>query len=228
MSKQDAQQTAGAATFGIAVIALIPVAPLIEGYHAVSGEEQREKRSREAWRALFDPVYRQRIAMIESRDPVADAKIVFEEVGLALLTSHPEGLYYPGLNSRVDMLPPRESNLAAVAKSRLANFLSQLMSKDPNHPPSGRTGYQSQVYNDFIRSCGRYMETFNRAMYAKRSLQKRDVRGVMPLQVSTRIPRLETHTAPKQQVKLAKSHRVQVVESRTRLTCFLFPKMNGL
>ncbi|MBI2814948.1 MAG: hypothetical protein HYX71_11760 [Opitutae bacterium] len=168
MSKQDAQQTAGAAAFSVAVIALIPVAPLIEGYHAVSGEQQKEQRSRDEWRAIFDPVYRKRIAMLKSRDPVGDAGIVFEEAGLTFLTSHPEGIYYPGLNSRTDILPPLESNLAAVAKSQLASFLAQLMSNDPSHPPSSRTGYESQVYYDFIRAGGYYMEQFNRAMYAKR------------------------------------------------------------
>jgi hypothetical protein len=44
---------------------------------------------------------------------------------------------------------------------------------------------------------------------------------------STRIPRLETHTAPKQQAKLANSHRVQVVESRTRPKMFSLPKDEG-
>jgi hypothetical protein len=172
MSKQDVQQTTGAATFGVAVIALIPVAPLIEGYHAVSGEQKKKQKSRAEWRAIFDPVYQERSAMIESRDPMADASTVFEQAGPAFLTSHPEGLYYPGLNSRMDILPPLKSNLAAVAKSQLASFLSQLISQDPSHPPSSRTGYESEIYFDFIRSRGRYMEMFNRTMYSKRSLKE--------------------------------------------------------
>jgi hypothetical protein len=38
---------------------------------------------------------------------------------------------------------------------------------------------------------------------------------------------LETHTAPKQQAKLANAHRVQVVESRTGLKMLSLPNDEG-
>src|SRR5262245_12793823 len=91
-SKQQTQQVAAATTFALIAIPLIPVSIPVTAIR-----EAHESKVEKHWAAVLDPVYEKRIALIQQRDPIADAGQAWTNGARAFLPSGPCGDIFPGL-----------------------------------------------------------------------------------------------------------------------------------
>lgn len=148
-----------------AVVAGAPLAPVVGGYHLISGDIRKHREKTEALKLKLDPIYAARWEKIIVRDPVADAQLVANEGCQLLFPSIPDGSIFPddlGSNSNI-----------SPYKSDTYKFLEALMSDDKLHTESENDGiyYFGGEYSTFLRVGGRYKAQFNKAMLQFRKSQ---------------------------------------------------------
>lgn len=164
-SSTDVKQTAGGVATVSALVVALPLVPVAEGYHFFSGDIRELKAKVAALKVKLDPVYDERLRMIEARDPAADARTVIGEGCDLLLPSVPDGVVFPGyFDPRVGVPPSSASKPVASSKSPTYRFLEELMDKDKLHIESEQHGvsYSGKAYTAFLRAGWSYMERFNR------------------------------------------------------------------
>lgn len=165
-SNRAQQELAGVAT-GSALVVALPLIPFAATYHIVSGDLRREKKAEQQLRELLDPVYQERIKMIEQRNPVADATQAWSSGARALLPSIPNGNIFPGLERTEFHLKQdfAAKNYAELSNFEFLRYLEQLMGKDPVHLQHANINYYSETYKQFLHTTWRYRESFNKEIY---------------------------------------------------------------
>jgi hypothetical protein len=164
-SSTDVKQTAGGVATVSALVVALPLVPVAEGYHFLSGDIRELKAKVAALKVKLDPVYEERLRMIEARDPVADARSVVSEGCELLLPSIPDGRVFPGyFDPRMGVPASSASTPVVSPKSPTYRFLEELMDKDKLHTESEHQGvsYSGKAYTAFLKAGWRYKERFNR------------------------------------------------------------------
>ena len=158
------KQTAGGVATVSALVAALPLVPVAEGYHFLKGDIRELKQNVAALKVKLDPVYEERVRMIEGRDPVADAQTVLGEGCELLLPSVPDGVIFPGYFDPRAGAPSAQPSRSP--KSPTYRFLEELMDKDRLHSESEQLGvsYSGRPYTAFLRAGAHYKERFNREM----------------------------------------------------------------
>jgi hypothetical protein len=152
-----------------AMVAALPLIPVAALFRIVSGSEEKWKAKAEERRRVFDPLYRQRIEMIQARDPIADAQRALQSGSVAFLPSMPSGALYPGLEKTEFHLQDRDANLSAISQSELLRYLVDLMDRDKEHASGDGVFYTSEVWNAFLKVGWSYKARFNTEVYRLRT-----------------------------------------------------------
>ncbi len=163
-SSTAVKQNAGGVATASALVVALPLIPFAEGYHFLSGDIRDLKAKVAAVKVKLDPVYEERLRLIQSRDPVADARTVVAEGCELFLASVPDGVVFPGyFDPRVGATTPFYSTPSQSSKSPTYRFLEELMDKDPLHKESERLGvsYSGPAYTAFLRAGWSFEESFN-------------------------------------------------------------------
>jgi hypothetical protein len=160
---QGADRAGAAATTSAMVVAL-PLIPVVQLYHTLTGSSQRWKDQAEERRRIFDPIYEKRITMLSERDPVADAQMCWTSGESALLPSLPQAALYPGVEKERANQVNREQNFAAIERSELLSYLLRLMDRDPEHATGNGVQYSGPVWSAFVKASWAYKAKFNSKM----------------------------------------------------------------
>ena len=144
-----------------AAAVLMPIIPFTAGYSAISESNER-KRDKLLYEKL-DPVYEQRIEMIQARSPQADVAIVWDEGTRAFLPTDMNIAYCPGIDSD-EYRPGLIVLQLQTNQSPLFTYLQTLLEDDPLQKEVSRF---NQPIRDFIHTRGEYEAAFNREMHKK-------------------------------------------------------------
>jgi hypothetical protein len=184
------QQLGGLATVSALVVAL-PLIPFTESYHALNQTEKKLREKREYWESVFDPVYAERIEIIDSRSPEQDAELVFSQGTevyfpslLNKVTRFDLGALYPGVENIWNEDPDKKMNYERSQANELTQYMWTLMSEDPSHLKAEHEDdvtYFSEVWKRFISSRFTYMERFNLTMHQLSNKTVLSTPGASPL-----------------------------------------------
>ncbi len=152
-----------------ALLVTVPLVPFAEAYHIINDTKGKTNEKMRLLSEKFDPVYNERIRMIEARDPQADATFLIEQNVIALIPSVPEANIYPGLLPQQAMTVSHEFNDETIKTNELLTYLAELMSQDPVHKDAG-PDYFGDPYRNFIFAGAAYKQVFNSRMYAELGL----------------------------------------------------------
>ena len=165
-SDKKHNETLAAISTVSAIAIAVPLIPFVEVYHIVNDTRGKDKERSERLAEKFDPIYIQRVEVIESRNPSDDAKALIGRDILVLLPSVPGGGIFPGLLPKQTVGFNKESNSAQIASSEFAMYLSVLMGKEPAHEAVGEY-YFGDPYKKFLSTGWRYKEVFNQIMHGQ-------------------------------------------------------------
>jgi len=160
----DVKQNAGGVATVSALVVALPLIPFAEGYHLLSGDIRDLKAKAAAVKMKLDPVYEERLRLIQNRNPVADARTVVAEGCELFLASVPDGVVFPGyFDPGAGATIPSDPRPSQSSKSPTYRFLEELMDQDPLHKESERLGvyYSGPAYTAFLRAGWSYEESFN-------------------------------------------------------------------
>ena len=172
---------AGVATASALVVAL-PLAPLAASYHTVNQTGKKLEMDKQYLMDVLDPVYAEKIRLIQERSPAEDALALVDQGVVVYLSSHTGSkpdfaryTVYPGVWGLGDDLieaVDHEANNERVMGNELSRCLRNLINKDPYHESlaADRSNlYLSDTYRAFIAARFDYIERFNLAVF--RSIQ---------------------------------------------------------
>lgn len=149
-----------------AIVVAIPLLPFAEAYHVINDTEGKNRERAARLAEKFDPIYLERIEIIESRNPEVDANQLIERGAVLLLPSVLGGGIFPGLKYEQTKSLDREQNTKTISENDLASYLSALMGKDSAHQELGEF-YYGDPFKKFISTGWSYKEIFNTIMYVQ-------------------------------------------------------------
>ena len=169
-SKQQTQQAVVATTSALVALPLIPVAIPV-----TASREAHESKVEKHWEAVLDPVYEKRIALIQERDPIADARQAWTNGARAFLPSGPCGDIFPGLEGTEYHLNKQfaPENYTQILHNEFLRYLETLMGKDPVQLQNEKIIYYNNTWKQFIDVCWKYRESFNKEMYRRQMSSKK-------------------------------------------------------
>ncbi|CAI8154602.1 MAG: Uncharacterised protein [Pseudidiomarina mangrovi] len=159
VSKQD---LGGLATVSALVLA-VPLVPVAEAYHVINDTEGKAAEQQLQWRASFDPVYQQRIAIIDNRDPRADAERKFAANTLGFFPIERDSKFLIGMNwgkNEVDGV----ANQQIIDSDEELTTLQQLFADDPTHQKVAGHRYNSPIYDCFVAKAFTYRKVYNQRL----------------------------------------------------------------
>jgi len=169
-SKQQTQQAVVATTSALAALPLIPVAIPVTAIR-----EAHESKVEKHWEAVLDPVYEKRIALIQQRDPIADAGQAWTNGAREFLPSGPYGDIFPGLEDTEYHLNKQfaPDNYVRIQHNEFLRYLETLMGEDPVQVENKNISYFSDTWKQFIHVTWKYREAFNKEMYRRQLSSKK-------------------------------------------------------
>jgi len=158
------ESVSGAATVTSLLLA-VPLVPFAETYHVINDSKGKAREKSEQLRQQFDPVYQQRIAIIDERDPNNDAIERFQQGTVAFLPNIRGISIFNGLLSQVSN-ESGEANQAVLDGDEFLTSLQALLANDPLHDSEYIIHYNSSVYDCFFAKSFIYKLKFNQQMSA--------------------------------------------------------------
>ncbi len=158
------QGLGGIATVSALVVAL-PLIPFAETYHAINDTQGKAKAQQEQWRLQFDPVYKERIKLIEARNAIVDAENIFNNSDVAFLPVTYQSGLYTGLiwnNEKTN----GEINQKLIDNNDFLKYIQSLLSDDPVHEKTANYRYHSRIHDCFESTVFDYQSAFNQKMSA--------------------------------------------------------------
>lgn len=159
VSKQD---LGGLATLSALIVA-VPLVPVAEAYHVINDTEGKAVEQQQQWRASFDPVYQQRIAIIDNRDPRADAERKFAANTIGFFPIERDSKFFIGMiwgKDEVDGV----ANQQIIDSDEELTTLQQLFADDPTHQQVAGHRYNSPVYDCFVAKAFTYRKVYNQRL----------------------------------------------------------------
>ena len=126
------------------------------------------ENQRSALKERLDPIYQNKRASIELRNPEADAREAMQGGSIAYLPSTPDGDFFPGLENHANDRSRAADNNRVVAKSPLLSALAKQLGDDPSHSIAADS-YFSPIYHEYLDAKFKYMERFNRFIHQQAS-----------------------------------------------------------
>lgn len=162
----------GPGAAGVATVSAVAIggtlSPLNSAYDAVTNKDEETRTRFAALHARLDPICEQKTAAILARDLIADARTLHTAGIVALLSSVPGNIVYPGLwGDRYDISKILQNETAA-RDSALYQELAALMNpyaQDLTPRPDEPRHYHNEVFRRFLTAEGDYKAVFNREMY---------------------------------------------------------------
>lgn len=159
VSKQD---LGGLATLSALIVA-VPLVPVAESYHVINDTEGKAVEQQQQWRASFDPVYQQRIAIIDNRDPRADAERKFAANTIGFFPIERDSKFFIGMiwgKDNVDGV----ANQQIIDSDEELTTLQQLFADDPTHQKVAGHRYNSPIYDCFVAKAFTYRKVYNQRL----------------------------------------------------------------
>jgi hypothetical protein len=163
-SRQEAQEQLATASAMMVALPMIPVAIPITAVR-----ELDEKRAEKKLQDVLDPVYENRIRLIQERDPIADAREAWLSGARAFLPSLPHGNTFPGLENTEFNLKKGfgSENYGRLQQNEFLCYLETLMENDPVQVQNRNIQYFSGTFKLFIHVSWKYREAFNKEIYSR-------------------------------------------------------------
>lgn len=173
-STLEPESLGGLATVSALAIVL-PFLPAAEAYHAISGDIERDRLQGEQLAEKLRPVYRERIALLAKRNPMADAdRLAARGIIFIMPMDFPREHsfnMYPGMPvSWIKSIPSDQDEKAmeVIKSDQDAMYLMTISSDDPRHDVSVIYAFnQDPVYTRFFKERHAYKEAFNKRMAKK-------------------------------------------------------------
>ncbi|ASF17037.1 hypothetical protein K5M76_17880 [Shewanella xiamenensis] len=154
-----------------ALLVAVPLVPFAEAYHIINDTEGKNRERARLLAEKYDPVYNERISIIEQRSAESDARNLINAGVVALLPSVPGVKIYPGLLPKQSEQIDHSSNSKSIEANELLAYLSSLMDQDPSHKQAGPY-YFGEPYKKFISTGWAYKEAFNHIMLQQLNISK--------------------------------------------------------
>ncbi|WP_152486804.1 hypothetical protein [Halopseudomonas pelagia] len=178
-NKKEQNETLSALSTVSPVLASVPLVFFAEAHNIINDTEGKNKEIARLLAEKFDPVYNERINIIEARTPEADAVSLIDQGVFVFLPSVPGVKIYPGLLPKQAEDIDGYSNSEAINTNELPTYLSALMSQDPAHKELGRH-YFGEPYRQFISTGWAYKKVFNSFMYSALNTKQSSSKPIQP------------------------------------------------
>lgn len=147
-------------TTAAAVLLAAILSPIVKVYDVLSGTEAAEKAEIERRTALFHPLYESRIAELKKRDPIQDARHIFQKE-ILFIPSEKEGIAYPGITwQQTDYQVPADNFNRLAGNPYIQPYMYALYPVDEQ--TLGEKPYHHVKYTALVTA---YKSSFNREMY---------------------------------------------------------------